>query len=773
MPRRHLLAVLAVAALVLPLAVVSSSPAAKAPNVTFGSAVIVDPIHTFGEPDVRIRGKNVYVSGPWGTGTQRSLFEWSADGGHTFVPLHSAPISSVNESATMILGPGGGDTEISIDHNDKVYYSDLAALATLKMATWDPHARTMETNTLTNVTDSSNTFDRQWFALWDPPNAEAVRKATGYTGPLPVNYLQWNSGAVSTSAQTSYSTDGLHYAPSSMSIPVADDGPLAIDQQTGTVFQAIAHEKTNNIALLMRTRNPATPADPALLKSKIIHVANMPSGTEEGVLFPLVTIDEARTVYLVWGTQSEDTAAQNGNAWQIWYSYAPASSGWTKWSKPVRLSHPPTWMNVMPWAVAGAKGRIAAVWYGTEEANSLGDTHQAWDVYLSMVGDADTANPSIEQVKVTRHPMHYGSICFAGVNCIREQGNRNLADFFEVEVDPNDGAIVIVYDDTSNELVQNIPGTDTPLPTPIEGIVDHRGAPVVTVVRQSGGVGLYGKPIVAASSFGPGRLAGKAGDAQFDPAYGGEQVPSLDTQGLSLSADGNDLIFSLDITSLDETSGALSLTGAQALDYVVRWVGEPVDSPNGTRNPIYYAAAEVTDTGSPTFFAGTAQSVDLCSVSGCFPHTITYPAPPLGGTAVTGKLVEGTGGAPDRWEIRVPRDVVGGPHDGTMLESLSAFTMARNKPASLPMTNVEEELGISPVVVDALCCIDTSVAASRPSVLGAKVTRPAAAPKPKTNPKTTVNGTGLAATGVPAVPAGLVFALIAGAALMFRSTRRI
>jgi hypothetical protein len=764
MSRRHLIALLAAAALMLPLAAVSSSPASPAPSVTFGSAVIVDPIHTFGEPDVRIKGNNVYVSGPWGTGTQRSLFEWSSDGGRTFRPLHSTPISSVNQSATMILGPGGGDTEISIDHNDKVYYSDLAALATLKMATWDPHTRTMETNTLTNLTDSSNTFDRQWFALWDPTNVAAVRKATGYTGPLPVNYLTWNGGA----DESSYSTDGLQYPPSSMSVSVADDGALAIDQETGTVFQAISVDDTKDIGLLLRTRDAADPTDPALKKNKIVRIADMPAGTTQGVLFPLVSIDQARNVYVAWATNSDDTVSKNGNGWQVWYSYATAATGWTKFSKPVRLSSPPARMNVMPWLTAGAKGRIAAVWYGTEEANSLGDTHQAWDVYMAMVGDADTAKPAIEQVKVTRHPMHYGSICFAGTGCIAEQGNRNLADFFEVEVDPNDGAVVIVFDDTSNELVQTIPGTDTPLPSPIEGIVDHRGAPVVTVIRQNGGIGLFGKPIVAASSFGPGRLTGKAGNADFDPAYGGEQVPSLDTQGLSLSAEGNDLIFKLDITSLDDTSGALSTTGAQALDYVIRWVGEPVDSPNGTRNPIYYAAAEVTDTGSPTFFAGTAQSNDLCSVSGCFPHLIVYPAPPLGGTSVTGALVQGAAGAPDHWEIRVPRDVVGGPHDGTVLESLSVFTMARNKPASLPMTNVEEELGISPVVLDALCCVDTSVAASRQSVLGAKVTKPAAKPKPKP----AVRGRDLAATGVPAAPLGLVFALIAGAAVTFRATRK-
>ena len=763
MPRRHLIAVLAAAVLTLPLAVVSVSPASPTPTITFGSATIVDPIHTFGEPDVRARGNNVYVSGPWGTGTQRSLFEWSSDGGKTFRPLHSTPITSVNQSATMILGPGGGDTEIQIDHNDKVYYTDLAALLTLKMATWDPKTRTMETNTLTNVQDTMNTFDRQWFALWDPPNPAAVRKATGYTGPLPVNYLSWNGGA----DEASFSLDGLSYPPSTLSVDVADDGPVVIDQDSGTVFQAVSIDSNDDIGVLMRTRDETKPTEPALTKYKTVKIADMPKGTEQGFLFPVIAIDKARNVYVGWATHSDQTVSENKDAWQVYYSYASAASGWTKWSKPVRLSSAPSNWNVMPWIVAGSEGQLAAVWYGTEQANTFDDKHQAWDVYVSRVTGANTAQPKIEQVKVTRHPMHYGSICFAGTGCIIEQGNRNLADFFEVEIDPTDGALLIVYDDTSNELVQTVPGTDTPIPSPIEGIVDHRGAPVVTLIRQNGGIGMYGEPIVAPASFGPGRLTSAAGDAEFDPAYGGAQVDAMDARGLSLSAEGNDLIFNLAVSSLDTPADALSITGAQALDYVIRWVGDPIDSPTGTRNPIYYAAAEVTDLGEPTFFAGPARSIDLCSVSGCFPHIIEYPAPPYGGTSVSGKLVQGASGAPDHWEIHVPRNLVGGPHDGTMLESLSAFTMARSRPASVPMTNLEHELGISPVVLDALCCVDTSVAASRTRVLPAKVTKPAAKPKPK--PAT--RGRQLPATGVGRAPLALVVMLLGGALVTRRWMR--
>jgi hypothetical protein len=320
---------------------------------------------------------------------------------------------------------------------------------------------------------------------------------------------------------------------------------------------------------------------------------------------------------------------------------------------------------------------------------------------------------------------------------------------------------VIVYDDTSNELTQAIPGTNTQIPEPVDGIVDHRGAPVVTLVRQNGGIGLLGKPIGAPAARGA-SIGGRRGDATFDPIYGDETIPEMDLREALVSRDGEDLLFRVAVSSLDEPTNALSATGAGAVNYVVRWVGEPVDSATGQRDPIYYAAAEVGD-GDPIFFAGAARSVELCSVSGCFPHTIEYPAPPYGGTAVTGRLVPGAPGSPDHWEIRVPRDLVGGPSDTTLLESFSAFSMSRNKSASLPMTNLEEELGISPILIDGVCCVDTTIA-SGTRVLGAKTAQ--AKPKPD------VSGGALPGTGVGGAPVALGAALLIGAALTRRVVRR-
>src|SRR5438093_2943276 len=40
-----------------------------------------------------------------------------------------------------------------------------------------------------------------------------------------------------------------------------------------------------------------------------------------------------------------------------------------------------------------------------------------------------------------------------------------------------------------------------------------------------------------------------------------------------------------------------------------------------------FRSAMQTSGATPTFYAGQTQSVDLCSVSACFPHILTYPEP--------------------------------------------------------------------------------------------------------------------------------------------------
>src|SRR5262249_20762962 len=103
-------------------------------TIAFETPSPVDPIHTFGEPDIGIDPLGrVFASGPTGTGTQRSVWFGSVDGGHTFRTISPGPVPSA--IAGTEAPPGGGDTDIAFDRSSKQYFADLYALACLRVAT--------------------------------------------------------------------------------------------------------------------------------------------------------------------------------------------------------------------------------------------------------------------------------------------------------------------------------------------------------------------------------------------------------------------------------------------------------------------------------------------------------------------------------------------------------------------------------------------------------------------------------------------------------------
>ena len=684
-------------------------------KVRFGAASVVDPVHTYGEPDVKVAyDGTVYDSGPWGTGTQRSLWEQSTDGGRTFHILHTPAVHSPSESDSQIPGPGGGDTEISINRTNEVYYADLAALVQLKVASWDRSTHTMTVNTLHDPRQTFNGVDRQWFALWDPADQNATRTATGYTGPFPVNYLAYAEAAGATGCSppvlgsceaAQYSTDGTTYTNTTEAWPLSDDGPLAIDQETGTVFQAIGYG-AHGVGVAIATRG-ADPADPSLLNVSEVKIAQLKPRQDVGALFPVIAEDAGRNLYVAWVAENaKATSKKSRSSWQIFYSYATAASNWTTWSAPVRLSRKPANTNLMPWMTAGADGRIAVVWYGTRDRHnpSSKDVHQPWNVWLATVTNAASGARSIVQQQVTRHPMHYGSICLSGTGCITNNppGNRNLADFFEVTTDPRTGALLITYDDTSNNLKQHDPsGSQAPPES-----VAHTGAPIVMMIRQNGGIGLNGTPIHGPAAVGT-AMRDQKGDARFDPIYSNANIRPLDLRKVRVHLRNRHLVIRVTASALSGIQNAIRKTNAGAVDIVARWQShgtKHVKGAEGTTNALRYAAAEFTPGGSPSFFAGLARSIELCSVSGCFPHIIEYPEPPYGGTAAAGTVHVTNGPRPDVLVLRIPVSAIGRPRLHNVLQDFGVYVLVRNKPASTPITNAEAQGGVTPIMVDGICC---------------------------------------------------------------------
>src|SRR5947207_7912829 len=573
----------------------AGASAASSSGIGFQVPTVVEPIRTNGEADIAIdvQGR-VFVSGPTGTGTQRSTWFGSVDGGQTFrVMAQKTPPNPVIGSPAPATG--GGHTDINFDRSGKQYFTDLYALTCLRVAVTGP--------TNSGAADQEDIYpggcagipgaDRQWLAVYDPPpgtpNQSAYKAAGGQT---PLIYLEFNNvvgPGPNGGAQWNKSTDGLAFVngtgdevPATGSIgavysPFGPDGYPAIDQVTGKVFQAAGCRMSNGCTANGIFLNIGTPDATGTLHfldatgtgqdlTKLIKIADTPTGSPD-TLFSVLSIDSARNLILVWCIR-RTTPTQR----QVLLSAESAASGWTSWTTPVQVSDGSTGtgdaVNVFPWIKAGGPGRADAVWYGQDKTvDPSSQSGQTWNVFMSQVvfptntaGGVTGAAPTKTLVKVTPHPMHYNDICLLGTGCITAQGNRNLADFFAITIDGS-GAAEIVYDDTSNGLVQK--PDDCSLPE----VADHCGAGVVTIARQSSGIGLFGTAVSGPSNAPVAGLNDPAGDGLF-PVIGGTNVRGMDilSNQLHLSSDGATLQVMTRVVDLRNPAGtAATITGSTFL----------------------------------------------------------------------------------------------------------------------------------------------------------------------------------------------------------------
>jgi hypothetical protein len=413
----------------------------------------------------------------------------------------------------------------------------------------------------------------------------------------------------------------------------------------------------------------------------------MPPGGDVATLFPVTVQDRARNIYIAYVPECGTSSDSNGNAapplknpacFHVYYVWASAKDGWSTFHGPFQVDAPPQSSTaVMPWAAAGGNGVLDVAWYGSSkrENPSYNDPGlgKAWYAYMTQVTHAASNHPRMAMGQVSPHPMHYNSICLDGTGCITEQGNRNMADFFEVTIDPQ-GRARVVYTDTSNGLIQA--GFSAG-----DGISDHAGADEVTTNVQQTGVDAWtGKPLKPEESTAPvSHITDPSGDSLVNKTLGGTYDPAADIRRVALKLHGGNL--TIKVTTQGGTLGA----AAQAADaafgqLVVRWQ---------MGNTIYYAEAEQDASGASTqFYAGKVQSIDLCSVSACDPHYFVYPGVAAGGNLVTGSV---NVGQQTVYTITVPVADIGGASGRSLLEEVAAYVFAAPESANLVATNAQAQ----------------------------------------------------------------------------------
>ena len=649
--RRPALIALPFLALGLGAAGLAPASQAAAPSLTFGVPRVVDPIHVYGEPNLEVNPKTaaVHATGPQGTGTQRSIWNVSVDGGDSYRIVQNLPANTdqLEQSSALVptksaLGAGGGDTEIKIAHNGRAFFNDLAALASFTaVATDDDGSHTSIANPLAIGFPGG---DRQWMALFDPqPSDQTI---SPYKGTVPLNYMEYADQA--TGDAVDMSTDGTNYTVAgeyaSDGLHSPNHGVPLVDQHTGKFLGMTSGKSGNSLALAVGVPNAT-----GLLTFHYNEMVTGLSGSPE-TLFPVLAQDGARNLYAVW---------INAKTYQVSYSWAPpgADNEWKSWSAPIQVNQAPANVNVFPWIAAGkAPGVLDVAWYGTKstlaELGTSGPSAkkgQTWELWFSQLDHADSARPTMTQVKAAPHPMHYNDICLLGTACITGQGNRNQADFFKMIVDPFTGRARIIFTDSSNRLSQTV-NNDT--------AADHQGAALDEIVTQNTGLNANtGQALGPYESTAPvSEITDPAGDSLFKP-LGGTYVPGADILSLKVAKQGSNIVFTV------KTKGQLAAAAVAAktptAQLTIRWqMGDT----------LYFAAAQETAAGNPSYFGGKSDTVDLCSVSGCKPNYLTYNAYPYKDVVAGSGSTDG--GA---YRISVPLSAVGNPSDSSLLEEVMGF----------------------------------------------------------------------------------------------------
>jgi hypothetical protein len=272
--------------------------------------------------------------------------------------------------------------------------------------------------------------------------------------PLPVNttYLDTGAGNVTTRPMIDPTDPQTIYVPYADTVaahalnssPSRTDSDLtrfrmAVSHDGGASWTANTDETGQGVIFDSEDGKyfPITNTDPVdgTLDSTIAHI------------FIGATIDTKGNLYILYSLRL------GGQTPTHLYMMSSTDKGKT-WSRPHQVDSAGLDSNVFPTIVAGDPGRIAMAWYGSK-SKDFNDTKSLWSEMFAESVNALDAHPVFTQSRIStgKTPVHAAEICQAGTFCIftgdptAGGGNRNLADFQTVAVDPCGHAVVVYTDD--------------------------------------------------------------------------------------------------------------------------------------------------------------------------------------------------------------------------------------------------------------------------------------------------------------------------------------
>jgi uncharacterized repeat protein (TIGR01451 family) len=384
----------------------------------------------------------------------------------------------------------------------------------------------------------------------------------------------------------------------------------------------------------------------AIITWRNYEVYHGPIGSRYDRIFPITAVDAGGRVYAIW---------TDGN--NIMVKADATGTGWNPATAPGLIPNPAgVNTTIMPWADAGKAGIADVVFYGAQggagaQPSPQDDINNQWNAYMAQTIDGGA---TWGVFKASDHVIHTGPICIDGLGCnlSTPARDRTLLDFFQVSVDPTNGAADITYADdhaapgnsvlyftrqctgasaTTGAALVNDCKVPPPPPTPPQGTTCP-GPQILDVVNDS-----------------PNNY----------PGGSGQNMDELDIENafFGSSAGSANIDVTLTIKNLQAPPTGANPNVISGLWTVYWQQAGTANAPGGST--WWFAQATTSGTGRNAVTSFSDGTFDVSADSYAARHTVTGAFNPgLHGTFV----------------IHVPRANVGNPADGATLTNTFADT---------------------------------------------------------------------------------------------------
>lgn len=364
-------------------------------------------------------------------------------------------------------------------------------------------------------------------------------------------------------------------------------------------------------------------------------VANVGPAAADNI-FPQLTLDHAGNAYFTWAQAQRPFDEQTaGGETDVYYAYSTDRGN--TWSKPIDLTGERNDSAVFPWLQGGDAGQVDLVFYKANtglnpnvafvDANGNqceeGDAGcnpnpSVWNVYFAQSQNALNPGANFKTIQISDRPNHIGPICTGGLGCEDNGGNRNLLDFFTVDVDHLGGANVVWADDNNNlNFTRNL------------------------FSRQLSGASVYKGETIGLQSSWPTKdhsATDRGGDVYDALGAPEDSCAGMDVLGSSADRSGETLTVSLTLNAAPSKAAAITCSNAPVVGATGGlwgtefWASSPPDPDDpGSGNDNFYVAF-VDDLTGPHGEAGRVNNFNPTLQS--FEFNQKQPAT-VGGTCIS------------------------------------------------------------------------------------------------------------------------------------------